>query len=200
MGSGAAFSAPRAEVPSPAPKAPAAGPVSKPDSLPEEEDLPPFDLAPEPVRRAPVPLQKPERPAPTPKKAPASQAAPPVSGDFWPAVVKAVKGQVPPAAYSFLSNPAMTVGTVNGAALTIWVESDFVKNMLHKDAVTAPLLHCAETRLGQSGMHVAFSVGKPPAAQTATPIPAPDTKPEEHDKLDDLLALNQEFGDLIVEE
>ena len=200
VGSGAAFPAPRAEVPFPAPKAPAAEPVSKPDSLPEEEDLPPFDLAPEPVRRAPVPPQKPERPAPAPKKAPAPQAAPPVSGDFWPAVVKAVKGQVPPAAYSFLSNPAMTVGTVNGAALTIWVESDFVKNMLHKDAVTAPLLHCAETRLGQSGMHVTFSVGKPLAAQTAAPFPAPDTNQEEHDKLDDLLALNQEFGDLIVEE
>ncbi len=199
VGSGAAFSAPKAEISSPAPRT-ASEPMYEPAPLPAEEGLPPFDLAPEPLRRAPMSPQKQVRPTPAPKKAPASQDAPSVSGDFWPAVVKAVKGQVPPAAYSFLANPAMTVGTANGAALTIWVESDFVKNMLHKDAVTAPLLHCVETRLGQSGMHVAFSIGKPPAAQTAAPIPASDTDQEEHDRLDDLLALNQEFGDLIVEE
>ena len=202
VGSGASFapSFPPAFSPAASGSVQAASVPAAPVSAAEtsvEEDLPPFDLAPPaqaPVKSAAAKPQKTH--SHSPATAPVRSAG---DSGFWAAMVQAVKGDVPPAAYSFLSNPAMVTGTVDGNVVTLWVDSEFVKNMLHKDAVTAPLLACAGTRLGCDSLRVAFVVGKPPVAPVGDTAPEASVPPE-HDRLDDILAMGQQFHDIIVEE
>jgi len=102
--------------------------------------------------------------------------------------------------YSFLSNPAMVRGTTDGPLLTLWAQSDFVKSMISKPGILAIIERAAQALPG-APYRVTVTVGTPPA-QTGAPAASVGEEPEgePHDKLDDLLALGQQFGDIITEE
>lgn len=206
LASGGGFSAPPARpgVKPEAPRtAPAPTPPQTPAAPPKEEDLPPWDMEPPPApqeRVAPtreqapaVQTQEPPAERKAPSEVPASQ--PPAStaavGDFWPGMVASLKGRIPMGEYSFLSNPAMVKGAIDGPVLTLWTQSDFVKNMISKPGILAAIDKAAKLLPG-APYRVTVTVGVPPV-QTA---PAPREK--EHDNLDDLLA--GEFSDIITEE
>ena len=185
------------EAPEPAPL-----PVEAP---PSGEDMPPWDMEPPPS--APTAPQVREEPKPTPRPAPVPSTRPappkpPVQSGFWADLVGGLKGRIPMGEYSFLSNPAMVRGTTDGPLLTLWAQSDFVKNMIAKPGILAIIEKAAQTIPG-APYRVAVTVGTPPAA-SAQPqaAQAPEDPPgeEEHDKLDDLLALGEQFGDIITEE
>ena len=101
--------------------------------------------------------------------------------------------------FSFLSNPAMVRGTTDGPLLTLWVQNDFVKGMISKPGILAIIGKAAQDILG-SPYRVVVTVGAPPAAVQDSAAPAPEEEGEPHDKLDDLLAFGEQFGDIITEE
>ena len=120
---------------------------------------------------------------PVPEAAPAHQL-----GDFWPGMVAGLKGRIPMGEYSFLSNPTMVQGRVDGPVLTLWAQNDFVRNMISKPGILAAIGKAANLLPG-GPYRVTVTVGTPPAPAVG-----------EHDKLDDLLALGQELGGIITEE
>lgn len=94
----------------------------------------------------------------------------------------------------------MTRGTAENGAVTLWVQSDFVRNMLNKPAVLDPVRETASALLGTPIHHCAVNVGKPPApGAQAAPTPVPGGAAPEHDNLDDLLAMSQQFDNIIIE-
>ena len=185
--------------------------VSKDTSVPTEapeDDLPPWDMEPPllpedtvklgegsqifpEVYQAEAKVSEPVETEQPTRKEPLRVGTFAVS-DFWPKLVSALKGKVPMGEYSFLSNPAMVKGSMEGTVLTVWAQSDFVKDMIDKPGVTA-LVEKAVSDLSGETCRVLVKVGAPP-----TPTEAPEG--EKHDKLDDLLALGQQFGDIITEE
>ncbi len=191
--------APPVAPPSPTPKA------AEPPA-PTQDDLPPFDLAPAPEKekaQAPPPVRKAPPTTPKAPAAPQPSFGGPVDSSFWPSVVKAAKGKLSPAAYSFLQNPAMVFATADAQAVTLWVQSTLVQGVLNKSDVTEVLRGLIETKLGRSVPRLIFTVGKPPAGQAAPAADTPAEPPsreETHDKLDDLLALGQQFDNIIIEE
>jgi len=173
-------------------------PVAPPPP-PAEKDLPPWEEPAQPAAAPPAPA-KPEPPASTPAPAPVraepAASTPACAGsdtvrDFWPQLTASLRGKVPMGEYTFLSNPAMAQGVVEHGALTIWVQNDFVRSMLNKPAVLKPAASAASAMLGAAVHHASVAVGQPPAP-TAQPVQA-------HDNLDDLLALSQQFDNIIVE-
>lgn len=185
--------------------------TSAPTEVPEDADLPPWDMEPPPLPEGTVKLgegsqsfpevYREEPPAPEP--AAAKKQAAPVKEEafcpgtvpdsrFWPKLVTVLKGKVPMGEYSFLSNPAMVKGSMEDTALTIWVQNDFIKSMIDKPGVMT-LVEQGAAGLSGAVCRVVVKVGAPPA-------PATDTGTGEHDKLDDLLALGQQLGDIITEE
>ena len=105
--------------------------------------------------------------------------------------------------YTFLNNPSMVQGRLEGDALTLWVESEFVKNMVGKPTVLEAVGALASSMTGRT-VRCTVSVGKPPALQPggAEPVsPAAESSaPAEHDKLDDLMALGAQFDNIIIQE
>ena len=188
-----------------APRSPQAAPaeVREPES-PAGADLPPWDMEPPPAAEGRTP--EPSEPVPAPEE-PAVSAAPPAStapapqsvspsgaalGDFWPGLVAGLKGRVPMGEYSFLSNPAMVKGTADGPILTLWAQSDFVKNMISKPGILAAVENAAKLLPG-GPYRVVVTIGAPPAPVTAAPAGGGD-------KLDELLALGEQFDNIIIEE
>ncbi|MGM9607442.1 MAG: DNA polymerase III subunit gamma/tau [Oscillospiraceae bacterium] len=198
-----------------------AAPVqAKTPPVSEPEDLPPWDLDPPPVREEPVKAPPPPRAAPQPTPRPAPQPAPaprpaaaapaasqapaaPAGGDpaFWKALVPALMGKVPMGEYTFLSDPAATVGDYHDGVLTLWTDSDFVKGLLEKPAVLDPVTReCA--RMAGRSVQVFVKEGRPPVqapAAPAAPAPTPSA-PADHDNLDDLLALGRQFDNINIKE
>lgn len=154
---------------------------------PTAEDRPPWE---EPSRPAPekAPPARPDPPASAPAPASAGSGA---VREFWPQLTSSLRGRMPMGEYTFLSNPAMAQGTADSGVLTIWVQNDFVRSMLNKPAVLEPVVQAASALLGQRIHHAVVTVGTAPAP--TAPAAA------EHDNLDDLLALSQQFDNIIVE-
>lgn len=159
---------------------------------PAAEDLPPWEAdvplpeAPEEEgagEAIPVAAEEPAAAPSVPEAAPAPQL-----GDFWPGMVAGLKGRIPMGEYSFLSNPTMVQGRVDGPVLTLWAQNDFVRNMISKPGILAAIGKAANLLPG-GPYRVTVTVGTPPAPAVG-----------EHDKLDDLLALGQELGGIITEE
>lgn len=190
----------------------------EPETLPPpplEEEAPPWDMEPPPLPEEPEgPSEREEQPAlppvreerrPVPPPRPAPPPRPSVAGGFWGDLVTGLRGRIPMGEYSFLSNPAMVRGTVDGALLTLWAQSDFVKSMISKPGIVA-IVEKAAQGLPGAPYRVKVTVGTPPAGAEAPEGPAQGVPPveepeeEDHDKLDDLLALGDEFGDIITEE
>ena len=182
--------------------------TSVPTEAPEDADMPPCNMDPPPLPEDTVKLgegsqifpeayqAEPKVPEPVAAEQPvreeASQHRISADSSFWPKLVSALKGKVPMGEYSFLSNPAMVKGSMEDSVLTVWVQSDFVKDMIDKPGVMA-LVEKAVSDLSGETCRVIVKVGVPP-------MPAEATESEKHDKLDDLLALGQQFGDIITEE
>ena len=191
------------QAPQAAPARPAPAEVREPEP-PVGGDVPPWDMEPPPAAAERTP--EPSEPAPAPEEpvvptappastTPASQPAPPSGaalGDFWPGLVAGLKGRVPMGEYSFLSNPAMVKGTADGPILTLWAQSDFVKNMISKPGILAAVENAAKLLPG-GPYRVVVTIGAPPAPVTAAPAGGGD-------KLDELLALGEQFDNIIIEE
>ena len=96
-----------------------------------------------------------------------------------------------PAVYPFLSNPAAVQGRLEDGVLTLWVDNEFTKNMVGGAHILAELARLASEQTG-STVRCAVKVGKAPEQ-------APQA-PAEHDNLDDLLAMGQQFDNIIIEE
>lgn len=182
---------------------------------PLEEEAPPWDMEPPPLPEereghsgkveppASVPVREERRPTPPPRPAPPPK--PSLPGGFWGDLVTGLRGRIPMGEYSFLSNPAMVRGTTDGSILTLWAQSDFVKSMISKPGIVA-IIEKAAQNLPGAPYRVTVTVGAPPAGvDVPGGLPqnvslAEETEDEGHDKLDDLLALGDEFGDIITTE
>ena len=100
--------------------------------------------------------------------------------------------------YTFLNNPTMVQGRLEGDTLTLWVESEFVKSMVGKPAVLETVSTVTATMTGGT-VRCTVSVGKPPAVRTKSASPA-EEGPAERDRLDDLMALGAQFDNIIIQE
>lgn len=161
-------------VSQPAPT-PVPAPAPEPDG--EEEVPPPWEETPPPAREeqaeAPEP-PAPERAAPEPVPAPVSA----LGGDtgFWPALLPGLKPLLSPAVWPFVSNPAMTSGTLAGDTLILEAKVSVTKSVIDKPEVLEVIARTAETRLGRP---VTVTVQAPPPVAGS---------------LDDLLAMGRELG------
>ena len=179
-------------VPAAARQAPAPRSASQQDAPPWEEEQPP--LPEEPGERVTYEAQ-PEQPAPSapPEEKPAgvsSRAAP--SGDLWPGLVAGLRSKFP-AVYPFLSNPSAVQGLLEDDVLTLWVDTEFTKNMVGAAPVLGALEKLAGAQTGRA-VRCTVKVGAPPQEAPA------EQQPAEHDHLDDLLTMGQQFDNIIIEE
>ena len=157
------------------------------DAPPWEEERPPLPEEPgEPVgyEMEPAPERKsPAREAPAPA---------PAAADLWPGLVAGLRSRFP-AVYPFLSNPAAVQGVLDESTLTLWVDTEFTKSMVGTAALLSALEQMAAAQTG-SPVRCVVKVGAPPKAAKGTKVPA------EHDNLDDLLAMGQQFDNIIIQE
>ena len=188
------------------PVQPAKPAPQEPEDLPPwEEERPPLPEEPEEypsLPEEPVQRQTP-RPAPpqtSPQARPAPAAAPhvPAPGDIWPGVVAALRGKIPKSAFALLNNPAMIQGRLEGQVLTLWAASEFEKGAVGKPAVLEAAAQAASSIVG-SPVRCTMAIGQPPQQAGAVPEP-PTPVQQEHDQLDDLLALGAQLGGIVVEE
>ena len=100
---------------------------------------------------------------------------------------------MPMGEYSFLSNPAMVQGRLEDRELVLWSQNDFVRSVLDQPGVLA-LLEQESGTLPGGPYRAKVKVGEPPKAAGAAGTPA------DRDPLDDLLALQGQFQDIITEE
>jgi len=114
-------------------------------------------------------------------------------GDFWPAMVENLRGKVPMGEYSYFSTPGMLQGTIEANVLTLWALNDFVKGIITKRSIQA--VERAAAQLPGAPYRVAVKVGTPPK-RASKPAPAQQS----HDRLNDILALKEQYGDIITEE
>ena len=105
--------------------------------------------------------------------------------------------------YTFLIDPAMTVGDYRDGVLNLWADSDFVKGMLDKPSVLDPVSREAAHMAGRP-VQVFVKVGRPPAPAPAAPAAGraevPGSGGAAHDNLDDLLALGRQFDNIDIKE
>ncbi|MEA4955768.1 MAG: DNA polymerase III subunit gamma/tau [Pseudoflavonifractor sp.] len=170
--------------------------TAKPESTSSAaEELPPWDLELQPlpektteekVLAAPKIPVKEQQPLPSARTTIGGGAA----GDFWPGLVAGLKGRIPMGEYSFLSNPVMVKGTLDSPVLTLWAQNDFVKNMVSKPGILAAVEKAAGLLPG-APYRAVVTVGEPLAA-------APGF--ESGDKLEELLAMGQQFDNIIIKE
>lgn len=156
-------------VSQPAPT-PVPAPAPEPDG--EEEVPPPWEETPPPAREEQA--EAPERAAPEPVPAPVS--APGGDTGFWPALLPGLKPLLSPAVWPFVSNPAMTSGTLAGDTLILEAKVSVTKSVIDKPEVLEVIARTAETRLGRQ---VTVTVQAPPPVAGS---------------LDDLLAMGRELG------
>ena len=161
--------------------------------LPEEPGEP-VGYEPEPPVQTIPPVQAPrsERPEASVQPAPERQASAPA--DLWPGLVTALRGKFP-AVYPFLSNPSAVQGVLDAGTLTLWVDNPFTQNMVGTPAVLEALAKLAGAQTG-GAVRCVVKVGAPPKQAPAVS----DAGEQEHDNLEDLLALGQQFDNIIIQE
>lgn len=229
------YGAPAAAAPAvKAPSVPSKVPAEAPPVSADPDDLPPWELDAPPVREEPpkAPVQPKPRPAPGPQAAPSAPAAAPSGSTaaFWKSLSAGLMGKVPMGEYTFLSDPAATVGEYHDGVLNLWADSDFVKGLLEKPTVLDPVGREAARMAGRP-VQVFVRVGRPPVSAPA-PVAAPVNRgprqaegpagerrsadmsefspsggnegykgrDDEHDNLDDLLALGRQFDNIDIKE
>jgi len=174
---------------------------------PPAPDLPPWETADAPAKAAqPVPARAAEPAAKAeagpPEERPDGGAAPAradeapvrqtVSWPGWEALRQALKSEMDIVDYSFLGNPDMVEGRLEGEVLTLWASMKIVKDMIDKKAVLDVVARKASQMAGRS-LRVAVKEGKAPEE---SPVPQ-SPPPAEEDALEALLA--QGLDNLIVE-
>ena len=161
--------------------------------LPEEPGEP-VGYEPEPPVQAAPPVQAPRsaRPEASVQPAPERQASAPA--DLWPGLVTALRGKFP-AVYPFLSNPSAVQGVLDAGTLTLWVDNPFTQNMVGTPAVLEALAKLAGAQTG-GAVRCVVKVGAPPKQAPAVS----NDGEQEHDNLEDLLALGQQFDNIIIQE
>lgn len=218
---------PAQSVPAPPPTATAMAPqgvqapLSVEEAPPWVQETPAAKTVPAPPAATvqAVPPVQPEPPAPqlvapapqvagaaAPKAAPAT---PSNLHGFWPDMVHALHGKVPAGEYSFLSNAKMVQGAIDGPLLRLWAQNDFIRNMINKPGVVAAVTEQAKLLPG-GPYRVTVVVGTAPAVPPSPPAaPIPPAQPAaevqapeglDDDPLDSLLAMGDQFGDIITEE
>lgn len=101
----------------------------------------------------------------------------------------------------YFNNQAKVVGTWKPGVLTLWVDTEFTKNMLSKPTVTGPLAQAAQARF-ETPVRIELKVGKPTeqaqpqAAPAAQPAPA---APEQEDPMKELLAFGEQFDNIVIQ-
>ena len=194
------------EEPPPAPVESAPPPEAP---KPEPKPAPPVDPDPPPWDPDPVPPPPPPRPAPAPKRPepPRPVAAPtatwaeqkltPGTEKAWQAFVSGCQ-DVPPMLAPFLRSRTHVVGTFPEGGLILWVESEFVKDMLSKGSALSYIEKAAAAHLGRA-VRVQVRVGAPeeplaPPPEPSAPTPAPQKEegpPAAADPFDALLELGK---------
>ena len=161
--------------------------------LPEEPGEP-VGYEPEPPVQTVPPVQAPrsERPEASVQPTPERQASAPA--DLWPGLVTALRGKFP-AVYPFLSNPSAVQGVLDAGTLTLWVDNLFTQNMVGTPAVLEALAKLAGAQTG-GAVRCVVKVGAPPKQAPAVS----GAGEQEHDNLEDLLALGQQFDNIIIQE
>lgn len=181
-------------VPSaPQQKQPETGPAEsrQGNTPPWEEERPPLPEEPgERIFHEQESVPAPASPVERPRVIGTAGAAP--SGDLWPGLVAGLRSKFP-AVYPFLSNPSAVQGLLEDGTLTLWVDTDFTKSMVGTAAVLEALEQLAAMQTGKP-VRCTVKVGVPPKT-----IPAAQQSAE-HDHLDDLLAMGQQFDNIIIEE
>lgn len=156
-----------------------------------EEAPPPWEEVPSPEEPGDRLEQAPSTPDPTPAHVSVREEMPPSapSGEFWPALAATLKGKVPMGAYTFLANPAMVMGRLEGKVLRLYAESDMVRGLINKTDVLETVRQAAVALLG-SVDRAEVQVGKAPSAATS---------PGKRDALEDLLAFGS-FDNIEIKE
>jgi DNA polymerase-3 subunit gamma/tau len=172
-------------------------------------DLPPWDMGAPPAPKAPpkAPPQPASQAAPPqtapPKAAPraAAPAAPGSSAAFWKSLCAALQNKVPMGEYTFLIDPAATVGDYRDGVLTLWADSEFVEGLLKKTSVLDPVTREA-ARLAGRNVQVFVKLGKPAPVPASAPPPTqvPAQSPPAHDNFNDLLAMGRQFDNIEIKE
>lgn len=164
-------------------------------------EAPPWDDAPKhpepPVRQEASAHREAPEPAaagsgPEPPRTPRQAASSP-AGELLPAIAPGLKGLVPRVAYSYLCNPAMVSGTFEHGVFTLWTEDGVARDLLSKQTILDEVASVVGARMGGQ-VRAVIREGKPEsAAAPAAPIAA-------HDKLDDLLAMSEQFDNITIQE
>ncbi len=163
---------------------------------PVKRDLPPWEM------EESAKLQGAPQKVPAPVEESKTQ---PVTGrpamgrkEQWPSFVDSLRGKVPPAAYTFLKNPALVRGTLEEHILKIWTDSAMTKGLLHKPDVLTALSSGAESYTGRPlrvDLQVGFPEELPPEKENDM-----EQAGANDDKLRDLLNLGKQFGNITIKE
>ena len=171
-------------IPAASPASPAEPVASQPVPTPSPaDDLPPWDMDPVPAQKV---SQSPKAVA-QPTSAPTPTLRASAGSSMWKSLVSALSGKIPMGEYMFLSDPTAVTGEYADGNLTLWAADSFVKGMLDKPTVR-PVVASEASRLTGQSVQVFVKEGPPTAAPAA----------EEHDNLDDLLALGQQFDNIDI--
>ncbi len=207
-----------AAQPTPASPAPTeAEPVApRPAPQPTQADTPPWE-----EERPPLPEEPPESPEPVydlPESAPANDpkpaaktAAPPApaagpdrtGGDqsFWPSFLAGLRDPAILPVFPYLNNANKVTGVWKNGSLTLWTDTEFTRSMLNKPAVLHALTQAAQASFGGSPA-VSVVTGKaPPQEAQPEPMsaaPAPAQTAEQKQALDQLLAMGEQFDNIVI--
>lgn len=182
-------------------------PVPVSDEPPWEEESPP--LPEEPALESSIPeMEEPPvraarqakpKAAPAPAPGEASTPAPAVDrGDFWPAFAAGLKGKVSPSVMPYFKK---ATGTWRPGVLTLWVDSEFTKSMLNKQAVTDQLTIAAQGWFHEPA-RLEIKVGKPTRQMPSVPeagTPNEPVRQEADDPLNALLAFGEQFDNIVIQ-
>lgn len=158
-------------------------PVSAPQ---QESDLPPWNLPDEQIKNKSVNAEEFPKPNGAAESVPETEKASSSSANqgTWETFSLGLRGKIPPSAYTFISKPNFVTGIFDDTALTIWADSEMTKGLVSKPEVLQPLETAAKEYTGRP-IRITVRVGKP------EPM-------EEKDKLNDLLALGRQFGNIKI--
>lgn len=171
-------------------------------------DAPPWAEEPEPERdwgvpvEAKSPVRKKTQPVSVPEHPEDPVSEPIETGDFWSAFAAGLKGYVSPSVMPYLNNREKVTGTWRTGVLTLWVDTDFTKQMLGKPAAVKGLTKAAQERFGAE-TRVELKVGKPPRqipAQKAelSAVQEKAAADERTEAFNALLAFGEQFDNIVI--
>ncbi len=171
------------------------------DAPPWEEERPPLPEEPELERDWGIEEERKDSEPEQVSLAPASQRADFRAGEdetgvFWPSFTAELKNYVSRSMMPYLNNREKVTGTWRSGVLTLWVDSDFTKQMLGKPATTKGVAKAAQDRFGMP-VRVELKVGKPPqqpVIQAGTVSAADNTE----DAFNSLLAFGGQFDNIVI--